>query len=135
MAIKSANEIERIYTALAQLKDSASSPESIIASKDAFGVLIGAVDDPDVKVRILLAGEIPSYYHWHPSESAINALFDLCEDADTTVRIAALKGLHKLCEKTPQASPRITDVLLQLLNIEDPVELKTVILFISHMVS
>ncbi|CEP00682.1 unnamed protein product (mitochondrion) [Plasmodiophora brassicae] len=122
-----ADNVERIYAALEQLKDVESAGSAASAdAKSALDALVSAVGSEDVKVRNLLATEIPTFLHYNPSETAINALFDLCEDTESIVRISAIKGLQRVCEKSRSLVGRISDVLAQLLCAEDAQELKAV---------
>jgi len=121
--------VDQIYLALEKLKDaesSASSPSAIAAVEPQFDTLIGHVHNTDIKVRNLLAAEIPNYLHWFPSEPSMNAMLDLCEDTEAAVRMSAIRGLKTFCEKSPSNVGRISDVLGQLLGTEDGAELKTV---------
>ena len=56
----------------------------------------------------------------------MNAQLDLCEDPDLNVRIAAIKGLQKICEGSPNHIPKVCDVLGQLLLTDEPSEIRTV---------
>lgn len=51
---------------------------------------------------------------------AIDAIFDLCEDEDVTIRKTAIKDLASLCKDcTVEHLSRIADILTQLLQTDD----------------
>lgn len=53
---------------------------------------------------------------------AIDALFDICEDDDMSIRKQAIKVLPNLCKDTKEHTLRVADILAQLLQLEDPQE-------------
>ncbi|KAF8325196.1 uncharacterized protein EI90DRAFT_2176421 [Cantharellus anzutake] len=59
-------------------------------------------------------------------EQAIDTILDLCEDPETSVRMIGYKLLMDTARREPAWAPRNTDVLVQLLQNEDPLELQTI---------
>lgn len=51
---------------------------------------------------------------------------DLCEDDDITIRRMAIKELPAFCKDTKENTPRVSDILAQLLNATDSAELQQV---------
>lgn len=60
------------------------------------------------------------------AQEAIDALLDLCEDEDITIRKQAIRDLSNLCKEAKEHVPKITDSLTQLLIAEDASELQIV---------
>ena len=60
------------------------------------------------------------------SEVAIDRQLDLCEDEDAQIRKQAIKDLPHLCKDTTEYTPKIADILAQLLITEDATELQQV---------
>lgn len=60
------------------------------------------------------------------AEAAIDASLDLCEDENIQIRRQAIKNLPQLCKETKEHVPKISDILAQLLIVDDPVELQQV---------
>lgn len=60
------------------------------------------------------------------SELAIDRQLDLCEDEDSQIRKQAIKDLPQLCKDTKEHTPKIADILAQILITEDITELQQV---------
>lgn len=71
---------------------------------------------------------IGKFFKYFPNlaDIAIDAQLDLCEDEDVQIRRQAIKDLPLLCKETKEHTPRIADILAQLLLAEDAVELQQV---------
>ncbi|XP_045622396.1 apoptosis inhibitor 5 [Procambarus clarkii] len=78
--------------------------------------------------RRLTSQFIARFFQYFPShqEQALNALFDLCEDDEVTIRKQAIKDLPTLCRGHTELVPKVADILAQLLQMEDQAELATV---------
>lgn len=67
---------------------------------------------------------IPRFFHFFPSlaDDAIDAQLDLCEEEETQLRCQAIKSITDFCKDGSNHIIRISDVLTQLLQQEDPSE-------------
>ncbi|KAJ0240104.1 Apoptosis inhibitory protein 5 [Hirschfeldia incana] len=77
-----------------------------------------------MKAKQLASQLIPRYFKFFPtlSTDAFHAHVDCIEDGDLGVRVQAIRGLPLFCKDTPDMISKIVDVLVQLLNTEEPVE-------------
>lgn len=87
------------------------------------------------KEKKLAAQFIPKFFKHFPSltETAIDRELDLCEDEDIQIRRMAIKELPALCKDTKENTPRVSDILAQLLNASDPAELQQVMVALSQL--
>ncbi|KAF2893815.1 hypothetical protein ILUMI_12352 [Ignelater luminosus] len=78
----------------------------------------------DQKEKQLASQIIAAFFKYFPSLQckAIEAIFDLCEDDEASVRIAAMKRLPALCQDKAEFVSKIADILAQLLQLKDPLE-------------
>jgi len=67
-----------------------------------------------------------NYFTDSLAENALNAMFDLCEDEDVSIRKQAIKDMPAICRQNKEFLPRIADVLTQLLQTDDASELAVV---------
>lgn len=116
--------VERLYTlynVIADAKDTAGEHEAEFAE-----ILTGVKGGPGE--RRLTSQFIARFFQHFPvhQEQALNALFDLCEDDDVTIRKQAIKDLPSLCRGRTELVPKVADILAQLLQMEDMAELATV---------
>ncbi|XP_050712068.1 apoptosis inhibitor 5-like [Eriocheir sinensis] len=116
--------VERLYTlynTIDDAKDKAGEHEA-----EFLEILSGVKGGPGE--RRLTSQFIARFFRHFPSlqEQALNALFDLCEDADIAIRKQAIKDLPTLCKSKTDLVPKVADILAQLQQVEDPVELSTV---------
>lgn len=92
--------------------------------------LINSVKSQEPQVRTLAAQFLPQFMHRIQLESlretALNAQLDLCEDADLSVRLHAIRGLGVLCKTRTNHVSRIADILGQLIATSDTKELVAV---------
>ncbi|GJQ65219.1 hypothetical protein Trydic_g7353 [Trypoxylus dichotomus] len=81
----------------------------------------------DEKEKKLAAQIISKFFKHFPSlqSQAIEAIFDICEDDETSIRIAAMKTLPSLCKENKEHIEKIADILAQLLQLDDPQEYNT----------
>lgn len=89
--------------------------------------ILEAVKGGDKEKR-LASQFIGKFFKYFPTlaDIAIDAQLDLCEDEDVQIRRQAIKDLPLLCKETKEHTPRIADILAQLLLAEDAVELQQV---------
>jgi hypothetical protein len=80
------------------------------------------------KEKKLASQFIPKFYKHFPSlnELAIDRQLDLCEEDDIQIRRMAIKELPSFCKESKENTPRISDILAQLLNASDAAELQQV---------
>lgn len=115
------SEIYKAYDTLETEKHSKRKKER------AYIFLLEAVEG-DLMVRQLAAQFIPRFFDKFPKleQRAVDALLDLCEDDEKTIRIHAIHGLAELCTRCPMHVGHIADVLGQLLLADEGIELQTV---------
>ncbi|EDS43559.1 apoptosis inhibitor [Culex quinquefasciatus] len=80
------------------------------------------------KEKRLASQFIGKFFKHFPSlaETAIDRQLDLCEDEDAQIRKQAIKDLPQLCKDSKEHTPKIGDILAQLLVTEDVTELQQV---------
>ncbi|EAU91640.2 hypothetical protein CC1G_09322 [Coprinopsis cinerea okayama7 len=83
---------------------------------------------PHPELKILAAQNIPIYFSDDPEqgEQAINAIYDLCEDQSSQVRIEGYKAISEISRLDNRLLKRNADVLLQLLQSDEPEEVVVV---------
>jgi len=71
---------------------------------------------------------IVRYFHHFAElkDQALDAMFELCEDDDVNIRKSVIKELPSLCKEGGKHVAKIADVLVQLLQTEDPQEYQIV---------
>ncbi|XP_058447726.1 apoptosis inhibitor 5 homolog [Malaya genurostris] len=89
--------------------------------------ILDAVKGSDKEKR-LASQFIGKFFKHFPSlaELAIDRQLDLCEDEDAQIRKQAIKDLPLLCKDSKEHTPKIGDILAQLLITEDVTELQQV---------
>ncbi|KAJ7162251.1 hypothetical protein C8R46DRAFT_1353235 [Mycena filopes] len=86
--------------------------------------LIDLTHTSHTALKILAAKGIPDLFNDFPDEeeAAINAVYDLCEDQSPTVRMEGYVAITAISRAANKWVKRNTDVLLQLLQSDDPDE-------------
>uniref|UniRef100_A0A336LLF0 CSON011073 protein n=1 Tax=Culicoides sonorensis TaxID=179676 RepID=A0A336LLF0_CULSO len=99
-----------------------------------FKEILNAVKG-NAKEKKLAAQFIPKFFKHFPSlsDTAIDRQLDLCEDEDGIIRRQAIKDLPNFCKDTKEHTPKIADILSQLLVSDDPLELQQVHLSLSQL--
>lgn len=120
----SSDKIEILYRnfgVLADAKDKIS--EHVSEYAEIIGAVKGSIND-----KKLASQFITRFFKHFPTlmDQAIEALFDLCEDEDVSVRKQAIKDLPSLCNENNEYTPKVTDILGQLLQTDDTTELSVV---------
>uniref|UniRef100_A0A182PKU5 Apoptosis inhibitor 5/fibroblast growth factor 2-interacting factor 2 n=1 Tax=Anopheles epiroticus TaxID=199890 RepID=A0A182PKU5_9DIPT len=115
------DRIEKLYKNYEILSDA---KEKIGEHEAEYKEILDAVKG-SAKEKRLASQFIGKFFKHFPSlaELAIESQLDLCEDEDTQIRRQAIKDLPQLCRETTEHTPRIGDILAQLLITEDSVEL------------
>ncbi|KAJ7467035.1 hypothetical protein FB451DRAFT_1259934 [Mycena latifolia] len=105
-------------------KANASAERSGSLRRKALGKLIELTRKPSPSLKILAAKNIPDLFNDFPDEeeAAINAVYDLCEDQSTIVRKAGYDAITAVSKAANKWVKRNTDVLLQLLQSDEPDE-------------
>jgi len=82
----------------------------------------------DVGARKITAQFISRYFATFPEleEQSLDALFDLCEDDDSNIRKQSIASLGVVCRGKPGLVPKISDILAQLLQVDDAAEINCV---------
>lgn len=120
----SAVSVEDLYKAfgvLADAKDKASE------HTDEYDVILKSVKG-NTSTKKLAAQFLSRFFKHFPTKAddSINALMDLCEDEDISIRRSAVKEIPNICKSSPQNLPRLADVLVQLMQSDDENELSAV---------
>jgi len=115
------DRLYELYNIISDAKEDAGKHEAEF-SEILTGVKGGAGE------RRLSSQFIAKFFKYFPAqqETALNALFDLCEDDDVSIRKQAIKDLPSLCRGRLELVPKVSDILAQLLQMEDPGELAAV---------
>ncbi|TFY82398.1 hypothetical protein EWM64_g1610 [Hericium alpestre] len=96
--------------------------------RDALKRLIELSRSPYTSLKKISAGNITKFFKDFPDldEDAINAVYDLCEDQDSKVRIDGYKAIVQMSKEQPKWVKRNADVLVQLLQSDEPDEVTVV---------
>ncbi|EJD37954.1 hypothetical protein AURDEDRAFT_154207 [Auricularia subglabra TFB-10046 SS5] len=96
--------------------------------KDVLRRLTTLSKSPHASVKRLVAENLRYFFRDFPAleDEVINAVYDICEDGDQTVRIAGYRAIVELSREDHKWTKRNTDVLLQLLQSDDAVELEVI---------
>ncbi|KAI0293244.1 apoptosis inhibitory protein 5-domain-containing protein [Russula brevipes] len=83
---------------------------------------------PHSSLKSLAAANIARFFRAFPDleEDAINAIYDLCEDQDQNIRIQGYKAVVQMSKEQPAWVERNVDVLVQLLQSDEPGEVAVV---------
>ncbi|CAJ0829799.1 15623_t:CDS:2 [Entrophospora sp. SA101] len=116
MSETSSVSLEKIYKAYEDIDAAGNDEESLAKVKGSYEALIAAAH-AESNCKRLAAQFIPRFFGKFPDfhETAIDALFDLCEDQDLNVRLTVIKHLPNVVKESKKYSLRITDALVQLL--------------------
>ncbi|KAF8110228.1 hypothetical protein N665_0086s0066 [Sinapis alba] len=111
--------IEKLYEFSERLNASKDKSQNV---EDYEGII--KMSKTSMKAKQLASQLIPRYFKFFPtlSTDAFDAHIDCIEDGDLGVRVQAIRGLPLFCKDTPDTISKIVDVLVQLLNTEEPVE-------------
>ncbi|KAK3776178.1 hypothetical protein RRG08_063721 [Elysia crispata] len=121
---KEASAVEDLYKAfgvLADAKDKAGEHESEFRS-------FLAATKGNVGEKRLASQFICRFFKYFPSaqDDAIQALFELCEDPDASIRRQAVKDIPALCRGCPEKVSRFADALSMLLGTDDTQEVSSI---------
>ncbi|KAF6761162.1 apoptosis inhibitory protein 5-domain-containing protein [Ephemerocybe angulata] len=99
-----------------------------VLRKETLTVLIRTTHSASTTLKILAAKNIQFFFKDFPEleEQAINAVYDLCEDQDSEVRIEGYKAITRISRAERRLVKRNADVLLQLLQSDEPDEVTVV---------
>ncbi|XP_062569449.1 apoptosis inhibitor 5-like, partial [Saccostrea cucullata] len=105
------------FGVLADAKDKAGEHE-----KEYLSILSATKGEPGEKR--LASQFITRFFKYFPNHAgtAINAMFDLCEDDDAMTRKQAIKDLPTLCKSAPDQVSKIASALTQLMGTDDATE-------------
>ncbi|KAJ3971157.1 apoptosis inhibitory protein 5-domain-containing protein, partial [Lentinula raphanica] len=96
--------------------------------QSALEQLVEATRSSSISQKIFAAKNIPHFFHYFPEaeEDAINAVYDLCEDQISQVRMAGYDALVQMSRLEKKWVKRNADVLVQLLQNDDQNEVNLV---------
>jgi len=102
--------------------------EKASEEKEAYMSIISGVQGGNAEKRLASQFIVRFFHHFTDAlaESALNAMFDLCEDEDVAIRKQSIKDMPRICNHNKEFLPRIADVLTQLLQTDDSTELSIV---------
>jgi hypothetical protein len=117
----SVERLYELYNIITDAKDDASKHET------EYMEILGGVKG-DVGARRMTAQFISRYFATFPNqeEEALNALFDLCEDDEPSIRRQSITSLGVVCRGKPALVPKVADILAQLLQMDDAAEVNCV---------
>uniref|UniRef100_A0A2P2HWS6 Apoptosis inhibitor 5-A-like n=1 Tax=Hirondellea gigas TaxID=1518452 RepID=A0A2P2HWS6_9CRUS len=117
----SVERLYELYNTISDAKDNAGKHET------EFEEILGGVKG-DVGARRMTAQFISRYFGTFPNqeEKSLNALFDLCEDDDSSIRRQSITSLGVVCRGKAALVPKVADILAQLLQMDDPAEVNCV---------
>ncbi|ODM95561.1 Apoptosis inhibitor 5, partial [Orchesella cincta] len=123
LSVESRKQIENLY----KIYDDLNSGIKKETSESQYKELIDAAHGSEKQKR-LASQFITRFVECFPTLeiAAIDALFDLCEDDDVSIRKQAEKDLVTVCKKLPHLVLNVADVLTQILQTENTGELNVV---------
>ncbi|KAI6010504.1 apoptosis inhibitory protein 5-domain-containing protein [Pisolithus marmoratus] len=114
----------------AKVERAAQDAGSTSLRRGVFRELIHLVHSPQTSLqsKSYAAGQIPRFFNDFPDleEEAINAVYDLCEDHDSKVRIDGYNAVTQVSYAQHRWVKRNADVLVQLLQSDEPEEVAVV---------
>ena len=130
--------VERLYE-LCEILDAAnlsSLTEGAVEFEDKFKELLTGVKGEKKQKQLACQFIMRFFKHFRQNclELTLDALFDLCEDMDASIRRQAIKELPNVCKEVPSTVARISDILAQLLQAEDTIEYAVVQTSLLHLV-
>ncbi|KAH9053365.1 apoptosis inhibitory protein 5-domain-containing protein [Lactarius vividus] len=111
-------------------------PDTNSVRKHALSHAIKLAHSHHTSLRRMAASNIAKFFKAFPDleEDAINAVYDLCEDQDPNIRIEGYKAIVRMSEEQPRWLERNVDVLVQLLQSDEPEEVAVVkMALIQHL--
>jgi len=114
------DKLYELYNVIADSKDAKSHEAE-------FKLILTGVKG-DVAARKITAQFIPRYFSTFPEleNDSLDALFDLCEDEDSTIRRQSITSLGVVCKGKEKLVPKVSDILAQLLQVDDSAEINCV---------
>ncbi|KAF8893579.1 hypothetical protein BD779DRAFT_1507003 [Infundibulicybe gibba] len=99
-----------------------------VLRRDTLQRLIDLIHSPHTPLKIVAAANIRYFFNDFPEleELAINAVYDLCEDQSSTVRIEGYTAITHVSRSENKWIKRNADVLLQLLQSDEREEVEVV---------
>ncbi|KZT71675.1 hypothetical protein DAEQUDRAFT_723739 [Daedalea quercina L-15889] len=96
--------------------------------KEALKRLIDLAHSPHPRLKIVVAQNLKVFIKDFPEleDDAINAVYDLCEDQVMKVRICGYRAIADVSKEQPKWVKRNADVLVQLLQSDEPNEVSVV---------
>ncbi|KAJ3828150.1 hypothetical protein F5880DRAFT_1007019 [Lentinula raphanica] len=119
---------EREFQAFINRVKSSPDNETSASRQSALEQLVEATRSSSISQKISAAKNIPHFFHYFPEaeEDAINAVYDLCEDQISQVRMAGYDALVQMSRLEKKWVKRNADVLVQLLQNDDQNEVNLV---------
>ncbi|KAF8269291.1 apoptosis inhibitory protein 5-domain-containing protein [Lactarius quietus] len=111
-------------------------PDTNSVRKHALSHAIKLAHSHHTSLKRMAAVNIAKFFKAFPEleEDAINTVYDLCEDQDPNIRIEGYKAIVRMSEEQPRWLERNVDVLVQLLQSDEPEEVAVVkMALIQHL--
>ncbi|KAI6002868.1 apoptosis inhibitory protein 5-domain-containing protein [Pisolithus albus] len=133
-----ADSDDKLEQIKARVERAAQDTGSTSLRRGAFLELIQLVHFPQTSLqsKAYAAGQIPRFFNDFPDleEEAINAVYDLCEDQNSKVRIDGYNAVTQVSYAQRKWVKRNADVLVQLLQCDEPEEAAVVkIALLKHL--
>lgn len=118
-------EIDELYRHYSILDNAGENAGSHV---DSYTHILNAVRSGSDRAKMLACQFIPKFFKYFDklASQAINAQLDLCEEESRDIRIWAIRGLPMICQDKKEHVSHISNVLGQLLIVDDKVELDAV---------
>ncbi|KDQ55717.1 hypothetical protein JAAARDRAFT_37140 [Jaapia argillacea MUCL 33604] len=110
------------------LRKSLRASDDSALKRDVLNRLIDLAHSPYSRLKAIASNHLPKYIKACPEleDDGINAVYDLCEDPDREIRIAGYEAIARVSDEEPKFIKRNADVLVQLLQSDEPTEVKVV---------
>eukprot|EP01112_Ceratiomyxa_fruticulosa_P008413 TRINITY_DN2180_c0_g1_i2.p1 TRINITY_DN2180_c0_g1~~TRINITY_DN2180_c0_g1_i2.p1 ORF type:complete len:632 (-),score=161.68 TRINITY_DN2180_c0_g1_i2:32-1714(-) len=121
--------LDRLYDIAAKLdSQNLTAQTATPESRELYKEIISSVHSTQPGSKQLGAQFISKYFGIFPelSTTAIDGLIDLCEEDDSATRIQAIRAIPQICKESREHTPRLADILVQLLQTDRPVELDNI---------
>uniref|UniRef100_H2ZJL7 Apoptosis inhibitor 5 n=1 Tax=Ciona savignyi TaxID=51511 RepID=H2ZJL7_CIOSA len=103
---------------------------------EAYKIILKGIEGNTATKRLAAQFTTRFFKHFPDlAESAINAVLDLCEDEDSSIRKAAIKELPNLCKGNKEHVSRLADVLVQLLVSDESSEVSVATIALNGLFS
>uniref|UniRef100_H2ZJL5 Apoptosis inhibitor 5 n=2 Tax=Ciona savignyi TaxID=51511 RepID=H2ZJL5_CIOSA len=126
-------DVEQLYKSFGILADAKDNAKD---HPEAYKIILKGIEGNTATKRLAAQFTTRFFKHFPDlAESAINAVLDLCEDEDSSIRKAAIKELPNLCKGNKEHVSRLADVLVQLLVSDESSEVSVATIALNGLFS